>query len=108
MHIIGKDTVLGNSSGHTMPVSRRRRLILGYILIETEIDHTQSVGKAVKELTRAHETEVVRADTVTGPYDVIAQLRGNNLECLGKFITEEIKKVPGVKRTTTCLTVNLG
>jgi DNA-binding Lrp family transcriptional regulator len=57
---------------------------------------------------RADTARVVAVDTVTGPYDVIVQLEADDLDLLGKCITEEIQQVPGVQRTTTCLSVQLG
>jgi DNA-binding Lrp family transcriptional regulator len=52
--------------------------------------------------------KVLAVDTVTGPFDVIVQLEADDLDLLGKCITEEIQKIEGIQRTTTCLSVNLG
>ena len=81
-------------------------MIRGYVLIETEVGATQSVGDAVRHLRSAHGT-ITSVDTVTGPYDVIVQVEADDLDRLGKAITSEIATVPGVQRTTTCLSVNL-
>jgi DNA-binding Lrp family transcriptional regulator len=51
---------------------------------------------------------VLAVDTVTGPFDVIVQLEADDLDLLGKCITEDIQRVAGVQRTTTCLSVQLG
>ena len=51
---------------------------------------------------------VSAVDTVTGPYDVIVQLDAEDLDQLGKCITEELQAVASVQRTTTCLAVSLG
>ena len=47
-------------------------------------------------------------DAVTGPFDVIAQLESDDLDKLGRAITDAIQQVDGVQRTTTCLVVRLG
>ena len=81
-------------------------MIRGYVLIETEVGATQSVGETVRAITSAFGT-ITAVDTVTGPYDVIVQLEAEDLDRLGKLITSEVATVPGVQRTTTCLSVNL-
>ncbi|MEE8422798.1 MAG: Lrp/AsnC ligand binding domain-containing protein [Dehalococcoidia bacterium] len=80
--------------------------IRGYILIETEVGRTEAVGAAVRDLDSsfAKESDV---DTVTGPFDVIVQLEADDLDLLGKCITEDIQGIGGVQRTTTCLAVSL-
>ena len=81
--------------------------IKGYILVETEVGRTQAVGRAMRALT-PDTARVLAVDTVTGPYDVIVQLEADDLDLLGKCITEDIQNVAGVQRTTTCLSVSLG
>ena len=81
--------------------------VRGYILVETEVGRTQAVGKAMRELS-SEMARVMAVDTVTGPYDVIVQLEADDLDQLGKCITEELQRVEGVQRTTTCLAVSLG
>lgn len=81
--------------------------VRGYILVETEVGRTQAVGRAMRDLESELAT-VSAVDTVTGPYDVIVQLDAEDLDQLGKCITEELQAVAGVQRTTTCLAVSLG
>ena len=50
---------------------------------------------------------ITAVDTVTGPFDVIVQLEAEDLDKLGKAITEDLQTLDGVQRTTTCLSVNL-
>jgi len=80
--------------------------IRGYILVETEVGRTQAVGRAMREL-KPTMARVIAVDTVTGPFDVIVQLEADDLDLLGKCITEDIQRVAGVQRTTTCLSVQL-
>ena len=81
--------------------------VRGYILVETEVGRTQAVGRAMRELSSGL-ARVTAVDTVTGPFDVIVQLEADDLDQLGKCITEELQHVDGVQRTTTCLSVSLG
>jgi DNA-binding Lrp family transcriptional regulator len=81
--------------------------VRGYILVETEVGRTQAVGRAMRDLSSSL-ARVTAVDTVTGPFDVIVQLDANDLDLLGKCITEELQSVDGVQRTTTCLAVSLG
>ena len=81
--------------------------VRGYILVETEVGRTQAVGRAMRDL-RSDLAKVAAVDTVTGPFDVIVQLEADDLDQLGKCITEELQAVDGVQRTTTCLAVSLG
>lgn len=81
--------------------------IRGYVLVETEVGRTLAVGSSVRDLKSAN-AKVLAVDTVTGPFDVIVQLEADDLDLLGKCITEEIQKIDGIQRTTTCLSVNLG
>lgn len=80
--------------------------IRGYILVETEVGRTQAVGGALRHLT-SETAKVIAVDTVTGPFDVIVQLEADDLDRLGKCITDEVQKIDGIQRTTTCLAVNL-
>jgi DNA-binding Lrp family transcriptional regulator len=81
--------------------------IRGYILVETEVGRTLAVGNAVRDI-QSNLAKVTAVDTVTGPFDVIVQLEADDLDQLGKCITEEIQSIDGVQRTTTCLAVSLG
>ena len=80
--------------------------IRGYVLVETEVGRTQAVGDSIRHITPGLAT-ITAVDTVTGPFDVIVQLEADDLDKLGKAITEDIQTLAGVQRTTTCLSVNL-
>ena len=80
--------------------------VRGYVLIETEVGMAKAVGAAISQFTYPG-TRVVSVDTVTGPYDVLVQMEGDDLDHLGNAITEAVQKVSGVQRTTTCLAIKL-
>ena len=81
--------------------------VRGYILVETEVGRTQAVGRAMRDV-QAGTARVLAVDTVPGPFDVIVHLEADDLDELGKYITEQLQNVDGVQRTTTCLAVSLG
>ena len=71
-----------------------------YVLIEVGVGK----GKMVTEALR--QVEGVRSvDMVTGPYDIVAIVEGNNADAIGDIITEGIHTTAGVSRTVTCIAV---
>ncbi|MDT7943001.1 MAG: Lrp/AsnC ligand binding domain-containing protein [Dehalococcoidia bacterium] len=77
-----------------------------YVLIEAAVGKARSVAEGVQKLNLA-EARVISVDAVTGPFDVIALLEADDLDRLGRAVTEGIQQVDGVQRTTTCLVVRL-
>ena len=80
--------------------------VRGYVLIEADVGRVKAISEAIKTLSHP-DGRVIAVDTVTGPYDVIAQLEADDLDKLGTCITEAIQTVDGVQRTTTCLALRL-
>jgi DNA-binding Lrp family transcriptional regulator len=78
-----------------------------YVLIESAVGQASGVAEGVKALSFS-DAKVVAVDAVTGPFDVIALLESDDLDKLGRAITDGIQQVEGVQRTTTCLVVRLG
>lgn len=77
-----------------------------YVLIEAAVGKAKSVAQGVQNL-QLTDSRVVSVDAVTGPFDVIALLESDDLDKVGRAITEGIQQVDGVQRTTTCLVVQL-
>ena len=76
----------------------------GYVLIEAEVGRARAISEAISRLSNP-DARIVAVDTVTGPYDVIVQLEADDLDRLGRCITDVLQNVEGVERTTTCLAV---
>ncbi len=76
----------------------------GYVLVDAEVGKAKAISEALAQLERP-DAQVIAVDTVTGPYDVILQLEADDLDKMGRFITEGVQRVEGVQRTTTCLAV---
>ncbi len=71
-----------------------------YILIETAVGQTTPVSEALRELAPMESV-----DTVTGPYDIIAVARADDLPSIGTLISDEMHNIPGIVKTVTCLSV---
>lgn len=71
-----------------------------FVLIETSVGRTKDVVAALGGLKG-----VISVDTVTGPYDVIAIVKGETLNEIGDIVTGKIHPIPGISRTVTCLSI---
>jgi DNA-binding Lrp family transcriptional regulator len=71
-----------------------------FVLIETVVGRTKEVASILQQLEG-----VKSADSVTGPYDIIAVLEGENLNDIGLLITDKIHPVSGISRTVTCVAI---
>ena len=71
-----------------------------YLLIETAGGKTRDVANTLSGLTG-----ITTVDVVTGPYDIIALVSGEDMSVVGDLVTGHIHTVPGVVRTVTCVAV---
>ena len=72
-----------------------------YVLIETSVGKTRDVALALSKVEGVRDV-----NGVTGPYDVIAVIEGEDLTAVGNLVTSEIHPVAGIERTVTCLAVD--
>lgn len=70
-----------------------------YVLIEVDVGKASEVVEAVQKLEG-----VKSANSVTGPYDVVAAIEVADLESVGR-VMKQIHSVTGVCKTTTCIGV---
>ena len=71
-----------------------------YLLVETAVGKTRDVASTL------HGLEGIESvDVVTGPYDIIAVISGDDMSVVGNLVTEGIHTVQGVVRTVTCVAV---
>ncbi len=76
--------------------------VKAFVLIETAVGKTREVYSALEKL------EAIRSvDTVTGPYDIIVTIEGDDLNTIGKFVTSKLHVVPGITRTVTCVSIRI-
>lgn len=77
-------------------------MVQAYILIQTEVGKAHAVAEVVSALPG-----VVKADDVTGPYDVILRAQADTVDELGRMVVAEVQKIEGITRTLTCPVVHL-
>ncbi|MFN8597953.1 MAG: Lrp/AsnC ligand binding domain-containing protein [Anaerolineae bacterium] len=74
-----------------------------YVLIHTQASETADVVNMLRRVKG-----VVSADVTFGPFDAVAQVEAVDLNTVGRIIVGEIRSLPGVIDTVTCLAVNPG
>lgn len=72
-----------------------------FLLVETAVGRTRDVANTLRDLNG-----VESVDVVTGPYDIIAIIVGDDMSVVGGLVTEKIHTVVGVVRTVTCVAVD--
>lgn len=72
-------------------------VVKAYVLIEVDVGKTEEVVEAVQKLGG-----VKSADSVTGPYDVVAAVEVADLDAVGSVV-KQIHTLPGICKTTTCI-----
>ncbi len=73
-----------------------------YVLVKTEMAMT---AEALTLIRKANG--VVGAEVTFGPYDMVVQIEAENLEAIAKTIVWEIRTVPGIVDTMTCIAVHV-
>ena len=63
-------------------------MVQAYILIQTEVGKSATVAQAIREVAG-----VASAEDVTGPYDVIARVKAESVDDLGKLVIAKIQDV---------------
>ena len=72
-----------------------------FLLVETAVGRTRDVATTLRGLDG-----IESVDVVTGPYDIIAVISGDDMSIVGNLVTEKIHTVVGVVRTVTCVAVD--
>lgn len=81
--------------------------VRAYVLIETAVGKTREVKQTLLNADMSN-ARVLSVDAVTGPYDLIAQVEGVDLDALGTGVAQGVQSTAGITRTLTCLVVSLG
>ena len=72
-----------------------------YVLVSSQTMETADVVEMMRKVKG-----VVSADVTFGPYDAVAIVEASDLNALGRIIVREIRTLPGVLDTITCLAVD--
>ena len=75
--------------------------ITAYVFIECTAGAARDVAKEVTKIQG-----VKRANSTTGPYDVIALVEAPDINVLGDFIVTKIQGLSGVLRTQTNVVID--
>ena len=71
-----------------------------YVLVNSQTMETADVVEMMRKVKG-----VVTADVTFGPYDAVAIVEASDLNALGGIIVREIRTLPSVLDTITCLAV---
>ncbi len=77
-------------------------MVEAYVLVESEAGRVVRVAEDLRKIP-----DVISAETVTGPYDLIVRIEADNVDLLGKLVVGRIHAVDGITRTLTCPVVSL-
>ncbi|MEU4153719.1 MULTISPECIES: Lrp/AsnC ligand binding domain-containing protein [unclassified Streptomyces] len=77
-------------------------MVQAYILIQTEVGKASTVAETIGKIPG-----VIRAEDVTGPYDVIVRAQADTVDELGRMVVAKVQQVDGITRTLTCPVVHL-
>ncbi len=80
--------------------------IKAYVLVQTAPGKAKEALGHVKALKLAG-ARLLSADAVTGPYDLVAVIEGDDLNAVGTAVADGIQGAEGVTRTTTCVAVEI-
>ncbi|POM24570.1 AsnC family protein [Actinomadura rubteroloni] len=72
-------------------------MVQAYILIQTEVGKAADVADQISGIAG-----VIKAEDVTGPYDVIVRAEARDVDELGKLVVSRVQRIEGITRTLTC------
>lgn len=72
-----------------------------FLLIETAVSKVQETVSALKQIDG-----VKLAERVTGPYDVIAVLEGEDLIAVGELEARIVKLIPYISKSISCISIS--
>lgn len=70
--------------------------VSAYIFVETTTGKAREVSATIQQLKG-----VMRCNTITGPYDLIALVEAGDIRQLSDVVVTQIQATPGVLRTMT-------
>ena len=77
-------------------------MAIAFVTIKVQVGQVKAVLSKIRNIEN-----VTEAHSVTGPYDIITKIEGDNLEYLAKMIVTKIHEIDGVQDTVTYLVVDL-
>ena len=77
-------------------------MAIAFVTVKGQVGQLKEILANIRSLEN-----VVEAYTVTGPYDIVIKIEGDNLENVAKMIVTKIHEIPGVQDTVTYLAIDL-
>ena len=77
-----------------------KKVVSAYIMVKTCLGEQNDVYTKILKING-----VKRANTITGPYDLIAFVESSDLNTLGKTIISKIQNLKGIRDTMTCVVI---
>ncbi len=71
-------------------------MAIGYVLINTEMKRERDVYDRLRE-----QELITEVTALSGEYDIIAKVESEDHNALGNYIINNIRKLDGIKHTTT-------
>ncbi len=76
--------------------------ILAAVSYRTKDDENPITQRDVAEEI-AHFPEVQEVHIITGDWDLLVKLRAENVEAVGKFVVDKLRRIKGLEKTLTCM-----
>ena len=76
-------------------------MVKAYILIKAAVGQEENVLREVLKLSVTEE-----AHKVFGPYDLVAEVRGRDMETLVEIITGKVRSIKGIVDTQSILVID--
>ena len=76
-------------------------MVKAYILIKAEVGQEDEVLRDMLSLSVTEE-----AHKVFGAYDIIAEVKGRDMETLVEIITEKVRRIKGIEDTESILVID--
>ncbi len=76
-----------------------------YVLVQTEVGKATLVEQHLSADTLI--PHIARVSLVTGPYDLVVEVNGMNINELARVVVDKIQSISHVVRTLTCPVISL-
>ncbi len=78
-----------------------------FILASVSYTTTKANGIPISQRDVAEEIarfpEVQEVHIITGDYDLLVKLRAENVDAVGKFVVDKLRRIKGLEKTLTCM-----
>lgn len=74
-----------------------------YVLVKVTTGQERQVMEALLDIPNVHDVHVLFGD-----YDYMIEIESADSAALGRLVTDQIRKVPGVEKTMTLMVTSLG